>query len=119
MAESSKLNNISVFKFFEMTLEEFKSAYNELSEDAKKILDESICFIHPKVEEGEIDQGNGYMYAHGKYYTMSLDASDIQKVLTTGDPNEDVVAEVVTKTELTPMDRIRLKTPSLDWVIVN
>jgi hypothetical protein len=98
-----------------MTLEEFKSFYAELTSNAKKTLDESICFIHPKVEDGQKDQGNGYMYAHGKYYTMSLDAHDMQKVMTTGDV-EDVATEVVSKPELTPTDRIKFTIPSMEWV---
>lgn len=113
--QNSKINNISVFKFFEMTLDEFKQSYSELSDVAKKTLDESICFIHPKVESGGQDQGNGYMYAHGKYYTMSLDAHDIQKVMTTGE-QEDIEVEVVHKSNLTPMDRIRLRNPSIEWI---
>ena len=60
--QNSKINNISVFKFFEMTLDEFKQSYSELSDVAKKTLDESICFIHPKVESGGQDQGKDKQY---------------------------------------------------------
>ena len=46
---------------------------------------------------------------------MSLDAHDIQKVMTTGE-QEDIEVEVVHKSNLTPMDRIRLKNPSIEWI---
>lgn len=117
--QSSKINNISVFKFYEMTLDEFKAHYNELLPSAKKTLDECICFIHPKVEEGEVDQGNGYMYAHGKYYTMSLDANDLNKVIYTDSEAGDIETEVIRKSNLTPMDRIRLKNPMAVWVEID
>jgi len=72
MADLKKASDISIFKFYTGTLNDFVDYFNRQSQEEQQRLNEMIIFIH----ESDVTKKNGYIRANGKYYTS--DISDFQ-----------------------------------------
>ena len=68
MADLKKASDISIFKFFTGTLDEFKTYFNKQTPEEQTRLNEMIIWIH----EYDVNKKVGYIRANGKYYTSDF-----------------------------------------------
>lgn len=70
MANLGNITDISVFKFYNGTLDQFKNFYNNLTAANKERVDNIITFIHEK-NGTTTDIESGWLYTNKCYYTLS------------------------------------------------
>lgn len=105
-SKDTKILNISVFKFYEGSIEQFKYDYAHATAAVREQLDNSMVFIH----END-DSTDGYLYAHGKYYNLGIRPSDVLSVMDSSD-KADTIGEI------SEAKKLRLIS-NVDWVTID